>query len=265
MKTALLVGCGAMGQMVLRQLSRETRVSVRYVLASAERRAALQQTLGEQIEVICTLEEMRVMPDFAIECAGHSALSGVVPELLRLGVNTIVASVGALAEPAVHRMLEQAANDGNARLILVPGALPGIDALAAAALQPLSAVSYVGRKPPSGWLGTTAEDVVDLLTLDKATVIFEGTARDGARLFPKNANVAAMVALAGIGFDRTRVSLIADPEVTRNTHTLHVSGEFGEFDIRIAAHALEDNPKTSALAAYSIVRAVLQQVQRIVI
>ena len=265
MKNALLIGCGAMGRMVLQQLSQDARLTVRYVLESAEHKETLQQTLGGKIRVISALQEMSVLPDFAIECAGHKALSDVVPELLRLGVDTIVASVGALANPEVQMMLEQAAADGDARLILVPGAMPGIDALVAAAMTPLYAVSYTGRKPPGGWLGTPAERMVDLLALDKAAVIFDGSARDGARLFPKNANVAAMVALAGIGFDRTRVVLIADPQVTRNTHTLQASGEFGELDITVAAHALKDNPKTSALAAYSIVRAVLQQVQRIVI
>jgi aspartate dehydrogenase len=267
MENALLIGCGAMGRMVMSQLAKDGRVRVAYVLAPAENRQQLQESLGADVEVVSELSQLRSRPAFALECAGHSALAadGVVPQLLRQGIDAIVASVGALAEPGLAEFLRQAAEEGNAQLTLVPGALPGIDALAAAALTPLDQVSYTGRKPPGGWFGTAAEDVTDLRTLREATVIFEGSAREAARMYPKNANVAAMVALAGIGFDRTGVRLIADPAVTRNTHRLYASGEFGELDVTVAAHALKSNPKTSALAAYSIVRAVLHRVQRIVI
>jgi aspartate dehydrogenase len=261
----LLIGCGAMGRTVLQQLAQDPAICIRYVLVSLRHREALQDELGGGIQVICELDELRTLPDFAVECAGHEALSGIVPALLRLGVDTIVASVGALAEPGVPEALELAAAQGNAQLTLVSGAIPGIDALAAAARMPLESVSYVGRKPPSGWRGTPAEQAVDLNTLDGATVIFEGSARDGARLYPRNANVAAVVALAGIGFDRTQIQLIADPTVTRNTHRLRARGAFGELDVTVAAHALAGNPKTSALAACSIALAVRHRVQRIVV
>jgi aspartate dehydrogenase len=261
----LLIGCGAMGRTVLQQLAREPVVCIRYVLVSERRRKALQEELGAAIQVICGLDELGALPDFAVECAGHEVLSGIVPELLRLGVDTIVASVGALAEPGMPEALERAAAQGNAQLTLVSGAIPGIDALAAAAHMRLESVSYVGRKPPLGWLGTPAEQAVDLAALDVATVIFEGSARDGARLYPKNANVAAVVALAGIGFDRTQIQLIADPAVTRNTHRLRAQGEFGELDVMVAAQALAGNPKTSALAACSIVLAVRHRLQCIVV
>jgi aspartate dehydrogenase len=252
-----------MGRMVMRQLTGDTRVRIACVLEAEERCDALQQELGGAVTVISDLDKLPAQPDFALECAGHGALRGVVPALLERGIDTIVASVGALAEPGRLEALERAAAAGNAQLTLVPGAIPGIDALSAAALTQLESVTYIGRKPPTGWSGTPAEDVVDLPSLKTAALIFEGSAREAARLFPKNANVAAMVALAGIGMDRTRVQLIADPGVTRNTHRLHALGEFGELDVTVMAHTLTDNPKTSALAAYSIVRAVQRRVERI--
>ena len=98
-----------------------------------------------------------------------------------------------------------------------------------------------------------------------ATTIFSGNARAAARLFPKNANVAAMIALAGIGFERTEVTLVADPAVSSNIHTVHARGQFGELQVTVSARALEENPKTSELAALSVLRAVRNKVSPVVV
>jgi aspartate dehydrogenase len=265
MMTTLLIGYGAMGRTVLQQLEVDPGIKVSHVLVPTDQRTAVQHQLGSAVRVISEVDELSEPPDFAVECAGHGALHDVVPQLLRRGIDTIVASVGALAEPGLPDMLERAAVAGNAQLVLVSGAIPGIDALSAAANARLEDVSYIGRKPPLGWFGTPAEEKVDLVSLKDATVIFDGSARDAARLFPKNANVAAIVALAGIGFDRTRVQLIADPAANGNIHRLTARGEFGELDVMVAARPLAENPKTSALAAYSIIRAARQRARRIVL
>jgi aspartate dehydrogenase len=267
METALLIGYGAMGRTVQQQFAGDQSVTISHVLVTEDRRDALQRELGDTIRVISDTEHdlSGIAPDFVIECAGHNALRGIVPRMLRRGFDTIVASVGALAEPGLPEALAAAAAAGGAQLTLVSGAIPGIDALSAASHTHLESVCYVGRKPPSGWAGTPAEQQVDLAALDHETVIFEGSARDGARLYPKNANVAAIVALAGIGFDRTQVQLIADPRISRNTHRLTARGDFGELDVTVAARPLASNPKTSALAAYSIVRAARWRTQRIVL
>jgi aspartate dehydrogenase len=264
-----LIGFGAMGRHVYRQLADDARLVVAYVVVPAGQVAALRAELRsgprDAPRVVGSVDEIQAPPEFALECAGHTAVTDAVPRLLRRGVDVIIASVGALSGRGVAELLADAARQGGAQLTLVPGAVAGIDALAAARLQGLESVVYTGRKPPSGWLGTPAAEHVNLAALTSATVVFEGTAREAAARFPKNANVAAMVGLAGIGLDETRVTLIADPAVTRNTHTVAARGAFGELDIRTAGATLPENPKTSMLAALSIVRAVRQRVDALVI
>lgn len=123
-------------------------------------------------------------------------------------------------------------------------------------------MTYQSRKSPASWRGSYAEMLIDLNAVNEATIFFEGSAREAARLFPANANVAATVALGGIGMDATRVQLMVDPVTQRNTHTLHVEGLFGEFRLELSGLPLADNPKTSTLAALSAVRACRELAQR---
>lgn len=265
MKRVLLIGCGAMGRNVRAALLADSRLTFAYVLETPDRRSDLQAELGSAVRVVASLDELDARPDFALECAGHAAITNTVLPLLRQGVDVIIASVGALAEPGLPERLAEAAAAGGAQLTLVPGAIAAIDALAAASQLRLDSVLYTGRKPAMAWTGTLAEAQVDLKSLAQPHTIFRGNARDAARLYPKNANVAAMIALAGIGFERTEVTLIADPAITRNTHTMHAQGEFGELEVKVSAAPLTDNPKTSALAALSVQRAVRQKLSAVVL
>src|SRR5262249_30383174 len=113
---------------------------------------SLRRALGD-IQVVASLDELSTLPDLALECAGHDAAATLVPDLLARGCPAIIASVGALAAPGVAERLESAARRGCTHLVIVPGALAGIDALSAARLRGLQHVEYVGRKPPAGWLG----------------------------------------------------------------------------------------------------------------
>lgn len=201
--------------------------------------------------------------DLMIDCAGHEALRVHGPEILRAGTDLVTVSVGALANPEVEQALNAAAGAGRATLHIATGAIGALDTLRAAQTGRLHTVRYVGRKPPMGWAGSPAEERLDLSNMTGAAKAhFEGTARAAALAYPKNANVAAAVALAGLGFDKTEVTLIADPAVTSNIHEIHAEGDFGRFDFRVAGAALPDNPRSSALAAMSVVACVEQIAER---
>jgi aspartate dehydrogenase len=195
------------------------------------------------------------MADVVVEVAGHAALAQYGVAALRQGSDLVIASIGALADEALWVSLQQAAT--RAKILLPAGAVAGIDALAAARLGGLDSVRYSSRKPPAS--------LSDTLPLDRESVVFEGNARDAALQFLKNANVAATIALAGIGFEKTEVRIIADPTLTRNIHVLEASGNFGTFTMTIAGRPLPGNPKSSSLTAMSLLRCIQNRQSSIVL
>lgn len=202
--------------------------------------------------------------DLMIDCAGHSALIAYGADILLRGIDLITVSVGALADQQLFDRLENAALQSNSKLHIASGAIGALDCLQSARVGRLDSVTYVGRKPPNGWKGSPAEQVLDLDALtDGAKMHFNGTARAAALTYPKNANVAAAVALAGVGFDATQVQLIADADVTENIHEIEATGEFGSFHFKISGQSLPDNPRSSALAAMSVLSKVEQIIQPI--
>lgn len=213
---------------------------------------------------ITSISDLPDMTDLVVDCAGHGALAAHGPAILARGTDVLTVSIGALADQILFDRLQDAARTGAAKLHLATGAIGGLDALRAACTGPMQSVTYTGRKPPAGWQGSPAEDILDLAKLDTATTHFSGTARQAAIAYPKNANVAAAVALAGIGLDATWVELIADPDATGNTHEIRASGQFGELQFHITGSGLPDNPRSSALAAMSVISALAERQKNIV-
>lgn len=196
--------------------------------------------------------------DLLIDCAGHEALRTHGLEALRAGIDVVTVSIGALAGRELEAAITDAAMQGRSRLHLASGAIGALDALRAARTGSLHEVTYTGRKPPMGWLGSPAEETLDLANLTRATTHFSGSAREASLAYPKNANVAAAVALSSFGFDNTIVELIADPDVSANIHDVKAEGEFGTLTFSISGNSLPDNPKSSALAAMSVVAKILE-------
>ncbi|MGE8372129.1 MAG: aspartate dehydrogenase [Pseudomonas putida] len=253
-----MIGCGAIGVGVLELLEQDPQLCVDAVIASAGSEVLVCQRLASfrQPPQVLTALPADARPDLLVECAGHKAIEEHVLPALERGIACLIVSVGALSEPGLVERLEAAAARGNTRIELLPGAIGGIDALSAAKVGGLDAVAYIGRKPAQAWKHTPAEQVCTLDSLSEATVIFDGSAREAARLYPKNANVAATLSLAGLGLDRTRVTLIADPHSEENVHQVEACGAFGRFEMSLRGKPLAANPKTSALTVYSVVRAL---------
>jgi aspartate dehydrogenase len=216
--------------------------------------------------VVQTWPELQALdPELVVECAGHSAVAAYAATVLDAGLDLVLVSTGSLADAALWEKVQTAAKRSTAQLKLPAGALPGVDSLAAGRLAGLTKVTLRSSKPPRSWSGTPAETTHDLAKITIPTVIFSGNAREAALAFPKNANVAATAALAGMGFEATTVTLVADPGVTQNVHHLEAEGAFGKLVLEINANPSPDNPKTSHMAALSIMRVLDNEATAIVI
>jgi aspartate dehydrogenase len=261
-----LIGYGGIAQDVVAAL-REAGGGVRIVGALCRpRRAATARAALRDIDIVETLDDLLARgPAVVAEVAGQQAVAEHGPSILRRGFDLLVISIGALADPKILEPLKAAARESGSRILLPAGAIGGIDAIAAMRVGGLHAVRYRSRKPPAAWRGSPAEKVADLDQLKDRTVLYRGSAGEAALLYPQNANVAAAVALAGLGFEATEVELVADPAAPGNVHEIEAEGAAGRFAISLQGKPSRTNPKTSALAALSVARALINLDATIVI
>jgi aspartate dehydrogenase len=261
-ESVLLIGCGAIGLEVIRRLGGHPQVHIDQILVRPGKEIMVNDALGGRVRVISSIEDLDPVPDFVLECASHETVVEFGPYFLSQGIDFGVISIGALSDLALYEQLEAAARKGDSQLLIIPGAIGGLDALSAGA-EGLEEVIYTSKKLLMSWAGTPADEAFDLAGVKESTVIYQGSARQAAKLFPKNANVVATIALAGLGFEKTQVTLFADPSAKGNTHHLQARGTFGKLDITIIGNPLPTNPKTSALTAFSAIRALKNQSQHV--
>ena len=245
-----IIGFDAIGRVVAGELTGSNSYRVASILV----RPGTQPDVPDGAEAVTSVENLLASsPALVAECAGQPAVEEFGEQVLAAGADLMLISTGALADKATHGRLEAAARAGGSRMLLPVGATAGMDGLTALRASGLRRVTYRSTKPPGAWKGTKAEQLVDLDALIEPTVFYEGSAREAARGFPKNANVAATVALAGIGLDRTEVELVADPTATGNAGRIEAEGTLGALIVETRGTPTDTNPKTSAVTAYSMV------------
>lgn len=259
----VFVGWGAIAQSAA-GLMTESAIEI---VAVAKRELSVPfATLPAGARLISDPSELATLtPDVVAEAAGMGSVSDWGHAALEAGADFIVSSVSALADSGLLASLRETAERAGAQVVIQPGALAGVGALAAARLMGISEVEHRIVKPPRAWRGTPAANSHDLEAMTTVQVLFSANAAETALAFPKNANVAMTTALAGIGPEATKVTLVADPAATTNRHELRARGVFGRLDVVVANNPLPANPKTSAMAALSLVRCIENRVAAIVI
>lgn len=260
MRIALLGG-GTIARLVLEHVKGGTLSGIEVVAVCGRtpgsRGAALAHAYGVPY-VVGREALLAARPQAVVEAASHDAVREHLVGILSAGVGVVVLSAGALADDALRAAAEQAARRSGVLLYVPSGGIGGLDALKAACIAGVDSVSIRVAKPPAAWkeIPYVEAQRLDLDALRAPRVLFEGPAREGVPHFPQNVNIAAVLSLAGIGFDRTRLEVVADPALSRNTHTIRVSGRSGNFTVVLENVPSPENPKTAWLACYSALAAL---------
>jgi aspartate dehydrogenase len=246
-------GLGAIGMAVAKKLAAGAVPGLRLVAVSARNPdAAAQRLKSAQIDVpVVALDALAGRAEIVVECLPAAQFRAIAESAIGAGRIFVPLSVGALL--ANLDLVERAEASG-ARIVVPTGALIGLDAVRAAAEGSIRSVKMVSRKPPAGLEGAPylAAHKISLVGLTAPLKIFSGNARDGAAGFPANVNVAAALALAGIGPERTTLEIWADPGIDRNIHSIEVDADSARFSMTIE-NIPSENPKTGRITALSTI------------
>jgi aspartate dehydrogenase len=247
-----LAGLGAIGLRVAQALDEGIPGHALAAVAARDKRRASERLarLGRPVPVV-DIDALEPLADWVIECAPAALLPAIATPFLRAGKTAIVLSAGALLE---NETLIDLARRHGGQIVVPTGALIGLDAVTAAAEETIHSVRMISRKPVAALVGAPflAERKLRLEEITEPFKLFEGSAREAARGFPANLNVAVALALAGIGPDRTIIEIWADPRLERNTHRIEVEAAAARFSMSIDGVPSE-NPRTGRMTALSVI------------
>jgi aspartate dehydrogenase len=258
-----LIGFGGLGSVVAEHLRRDGGITFAAVAGRPRQSGAIQALLEGVPLVGDAAALLSHEPDLVVECASHEAFRDYAEPVLKAGVHLIAVSVGVLADARYRERVLAAAATSGASLQIPAGAIGAIDVVAAARHAGALRVTYVTRKNARAWSGTPAEGMVDLAAVREPKLFFEDTAERAALVFTDKANVTATLALAGVGFEATRVQFWVDPAVSKSIHHIEVEGACGSLKLDMANNVVSPDNKASLQTAMSIVQAVRNRAARI--
>ena len=258
-------GVGAIGLKVAECLDRGEIPGLELTAVAGRDLEKLKRNIGgfRQPPDIFPVEELGQHADVVIECAPKSVFTAIANSAIDNGCTFIPLSVGALLD---NMQLIDRARDKRAVIFVPTGALLGLDAVKAVAEGDVVSITLVTRKPPTGLSGAPylTENNIDIENLSEPKQVFAGSAREAAIAFPANVNVAAALALAGIGPDRTSVQVWADPSVNRNMHTVEVVSEASNFTMSIE-NVPSETPATGKITALSVIASLRRLTSSLVV
>lgn len=253
-----IVGCGSIGSKLAKAADDMAEVK-RIYLVDINREIADKVASGlKKGIVVDSVEDELYHCDLVIESATQAAAKDILPIVVSRGVDIMIMSVGSLVDDGFRESVFNKAKACEAKIYIPTGALCGTDGLRSASVDQIDEVELITMKGPKSLAGVQylVDKGIDVDNIKEKTVIYSGCAREAVKVFPKNINVAATVSILGVGFDKTKVTVVLDPEIKSNSHELRIRGRFGEMTCHTYNYPEPDNPKTSHLATLSAISAL---------
>ncbi|MDP8262781.1 MAG: aspartate dehydrogenase [Candidatus Ancaeobacter aquaticus] len=248
-----IIGCGNIGSGVARYIEDKlTGKACLKALCDTEKDRIDKLTHSLKLNPLILLQDKLIDEcDIIIEAAHMAVVRDILHQVISRKKTLILVSSGGIL--GNEDLIDMAEHSG-AQIHVVSGAIAGLDALKAAKIGGIDSVEIITRKPPKGLLGAPylIEQGINLDSLEQETVIFSGTATEAIKGFPKNVNVACTLGYAGIGLDKTDVTIISGPHITTNSHEVIIKGSCGEIRTITDNLPSPENPKTSYLAVLSV-------------
>ncbi len=252
-----IIGCGTIGVSICKAVDEGTiDAHVRAIYDRHKEHVKNMETSLEHLQPeLMEPAKMFEHIDLLVECASQQAVSEIIPAALRAKCDVMIMSVGAFADHELYNEIRDIAKENDCKVYLPSGAIVGLDGIRSASVEEIYSVTLTTEKPPSGLAGAPyiVQNDIDIDNIKNKTLLFEGSASEAVKLFPANVNVAATLSIAGIGFEKTNVRIIANPELTRNIHEINVKGAFGEFNSKVENVPSPTNPRSSFLAPLSAI------------
>lgn len=254
----LIVGCGFIGSTIAMAADELEEVeSISLMDNNHEKALNLASAIGKA-SIVKDFNDALDSANLVVEAASHIAARSIIPEAIGRGKDCMVMSVGVFADDDFRISMFQKSKEKGSRIYIPSGAVCGTDGLRAASISDIEEVELITTKGPESMAGVPYlfQEGLDVNAIENTTVVFQGSAREAVIAFPRNVNVAATISLLGLGFDRTKVTVIIDPKSKSNSHELIVRGRFGEMHCETKNMQSPANPATSYLAGLSAVSAL---------
>ena len=257
MKKIGLLGCGAIGtQIALAIDSGKMNAHVTYIYDFDKNKS---ETLNSKLtKKSIIVENPHLLSsnsvDLVVEAASQDAVKNHALSILQNRRDLMIMSVGALLDESVLDVLLEACREFKKNIYLPSGAIAGLDAIKSIKNE-INSITLITTKNPKSLKGAKFFETnkIDVDNIKDSLTLFDGNAKDAVNLFPANINVAALLSLAGLGSEKTKVRIIADPNTDKNTHSIEVNGKFGRINITVENVPDPNNPKTSRLAILSAI------------
>ena len=237
-----IIGCGAIGTDVALAADKIKEIKKIY-LYDIKKKASDKLCKKTKKAEIMKVKDFLPHVDLVFEGASQEAVYEYAEQVLKAGKDLILMSVGSLFDDNFRKKIEKIAKDKNCKIHVPSGAICGVDGILSANIDGLDEVTLVTTKPPESFSKT----------FGVRSVLFKGNARDAVKKFPSNINVAASLSLAGKGFNKTKVEIVADPVASRISHKILAHGKFGRLRVDLENMPNPNNPSSSYMASLSAI------------